>query len=177
MTNPILKSEKSLRGLKNSFITRLNFLEQINALIKFNDSIHFDLLTVSEPKIRAHYFSFKFLSQYFRVSWELSKSKHSKQQSKSLKRNLVKSWCAKKSKNSAKGEEKTKSGQCEKNNRRFVTCTCIQFLRKVRSDLEKCWWKLSFVEIFFSLRLFSFKLKIDSNSKSIWIALPKFDTV
>ena len=88
MTNPILKSEKSLRGLKNSFITRLNFLEQINALIKFNDSIHFDLLTVSEPKIRAHYFSFKFLSQYFRVSWELSKSKHSKQQSKSLKRNL-----------------------------------------------------------------------------------------
>ena len=31
-------------------------MEQINALIKFNDSIHFDLLSDSEPKIRAHFF-------------------------------------------------------------------------------------------------------------------------
>ena len=127
---------------------------------------------IPNPKLEPIFY-FKLSSQYIRLSWEISKSKQpvEKLDDREISWNHV---GVKKIQELCEWRKKTNSVQCEKNYWRFVAYICILFLWKVRSRIVLMKTVLCWKMLFFSLRLFSSKLKIDSNSKSIRIALPKF---
>ena len=112
-----------LRYLRNldlkNFLTSLDFFGANQPKSNWTPEFTLIYYVSDELKISAHFFLLNSYLSIF-VSAEKSQIKTTISTDNNrkiwiLKRNLVKSWCAKKSKNSAKGEEKTKSVQCEKN--------------------------------------------------------------
>ena len=120
MTN--LNLLRYLRNLEwNNFLTSLDFFWSKSTQIKLNTCIYFDLLTDSELKIRAHFFLLNSYLSIF-VSAEKSQNQNNNRNicEKYLKNSTVEEksreiMVRKKSKNSAKGEEKPSQCSVKKN--------------------------------------------------------------